>query len=162
MKKVELKLDKTDEKVRPKAMRVTSCLLGIDSITLDMKEKKMTMIRDVEYPVTLVGKLRKVCHTEILTVCPAKKHVKKKKKPDADIKKKIIKEERMKYISYDSYLSIPYKFADVHENSNKQTAIKDITTATNRMLQKLNILVVFFERHIETTVVGKLPDSPIW
>ena len=39
---------------------------------MDMKDKKMTVIGDVD-PVSIVGRLRKLCHPEILSVGPAKR-----------------------------------------------------------------------------------------
>lgn len=65
---------------------------GVDSISMDMKDKKLTVTGDID-PITIVAKLRKLCHTEILTVGPAKEPEKKKedgKKEDAkkDDKKK--------------------------------------------------------------------------
>ena len=56
---------------------------------MDMKEKKLTVVGDID-PVEVVSKLRKVWHTEILTVGPAKEPEKKKedgKKDDGKNKK---------------------------------------------------------------------------
>lgn len=54
---------------------------------MDEKEKKLTVIGDID-PVSLVSKLKKLCHTEIVSVGPANKPEGKKKKDD-DEKKKI-------------------------------------------------------------------------
>lgn len=61
---------------------------GIESVSMDMNEQKLTLTGDID-PVAVVGKLRKLCHTEILSVGPAKEPPKKeeKKKPE-DQKKK--------------------------------------------------------------------------
>ncbi|KAL6952059.1 hypothetical protein U1Q18_052863 [Sarracenia purpurea var. burkii] len=75
-KKVVLKLGIQDEKGKQKAMMTVSSLPGIDSIVMDMKDKKLTVTGEVD-PVSLVGKLRKICGTEIVTVGPAKEPEKK-------------------------------------------------------------------------------------
>lgn len=54
---------------------------------MDEKEKKLTVIGDIDL-VSLVSKLKKLCHTEIVSVGPANKPEGKKKKDD-DEKKKI-------------------------------------------------------------------------
>ncbi|KAK2986470.1 hypothetical protein RJ640_000224 [Escallonia rubra] len=46
-------------------------LLGVVSVSIEMKEKKLTVIGDVD-PIALVRKLRKYKRTEILSVGPAK------------------------------------------------------------------------------------------
>ena len=54
---------------------------------MDMKDKKLTVIGDVD-PVSIVGRLRKLCHPEILSVGPAKEPEKKEepKKEEKDPK----------------------------------------------------------------------------
>ncbi|THF96968.1 hypothetical protein TEA_003599 [Camellia sinensis var. sinensis] len=59
----------------------------IESIAVDMKENKLTVIGDVDL-VTLVKKLRKLCHTETVSVGPAKELEKKNGKPKKDEGKK--------------------------------------------------------------------------
>lgn len=60
---------------------------GVDSISMDMKDKKLTVTGDID-PVTVVAKLRKICHTEIVTVGPAKEPEKKKEEPKKEEPKK--------------------------------------------------------------------------
>jgi len=54
---------------------------------MDMKEKKLTVVGDID-PVSVVSKLRKSWHTEIVTVGPAKEPEKKKEEDKKDDGKK--------------------------------------------------------------------------
>ncbi|KAL0297590.1 UNVERIFIED_CONTAM: Heavy metal-associated isoprenylated plant protein 39 [Sesamum radiatum] len=61
-------------------MKAVSGLSGIESLAMDKKEKKLTVVGDVD-PVQVVGKLKKRWHTEIVTVGPAKEPEKKQPEP---------------------------------------------------------------------------------
>ncbi|KAM1020870.1 hypothetical protein ACFX15_041286 [Malus domestica] len=73
-------------------MKAVSGLEGLDSISMDMKDKKLTVTGDID-PVELVARLRKLYHTEILSVGPAKEEKKKEEPKKEQPKKKDPKEE---------------------------------------------------------------------
>ncbi|KAL1342464.1 hypothetical protein HN51_029023 [Arachis hypogaea] len=71
MNKVILRVEALHErKCKKKAMKIVSNIAGIESVSVDMNENKLTLTGEMD-AVEVVGKLRKLCHTEILSVGPA-------------------------------------------------------------------------------------------
>ncbi|CAL9243277.1 unnamed protein product, partial [Arabidopsis halleri] len=74
---VVLKLDVHCERTKKKAMSTVCCFSGVNSV--DMKDGKLTVTGEID-AYMIVKKLKKICHTEFISVGPVKEP--EKKKPD--------------------------------------------------------------------------------
>ncbi|KAI5400347.1 heavy metal-associated isoprenylated plant protein 39 [Lathyrus oleraceus] len=86
MNKIVLQVEIHDDKTKKKAMKAISNISGVESVSLDMKDQKLTLTGDID-PVQVVTKLRKLCLPKILSVGPAKEPKKEEKKKVTEEKK---------------------------------------------------------------------------
>ncbi|XP_028801403.1 heavy metal-associated isoprenylated plant protein 12-like [Neltuma alba] len=89
MKKIVLKVELHGERTKQKVMKITSGISGVESVNAEMKDKKLTITGDID-PVKVVEKLRKLCHTEIVSVGAAKESENKGNKKIENIAKMIV------------------------------------------------------------------------
>eukprot|EP00258_Populus_trichocarpa_P003817 XP_002305266.2 heavy metal-associated isoprenylated plant protein 39 isoform X2 [Populus trichocarpa] len=122
MQKAMLKLDMHDEKTKKKAMKTVSGFSGVDSISMDWNDKKLTVTGDID-PVNIVKKLRKFCHVEIVSVGEAKEPEKKKEEPEKqeDEKKDVhqnVDEMARAYRAYYPHATMYYHVSSVEDGTN--------------------------------------------
>ncbi|RZC57158.1 hypothetical protein C5167_004464, partial [Papaver somniferum] len=86
--KIIVSLELHDDRCKQKAMRSVSGISGVDSVSIDIKDKKLTVIGDVD-AILIVKKLRRHCHTTIVSIGSAKEPEKKKEEPKKEEPKKI-------------------------------------------------------------------------
>ncbi|XP_062149700.1 heavy metal-associated isoprenylated plant protein 39-like [Alnus glutinosa] len=121
MKKVIVKVQLLDERARRKGMKAVSGLPGVESLSMDMKDQKLTVIGDVD-PVVVVNKIRKLCPADIVSVGPAKEEKKKeepkKEEPKKDDQKKKEEELLKAYLAHNPYVTQHYFVRSAEEDPN--------------------------------------------
>ncbi|KAG1355081.1 heavy metal-associated isoprenylated plant protein 39 [Cocos nucifera] len=86
--KVVLKiLAMNDEKTKQKAIEAAADIYGIDSIAVNLKEQKMTIVGEMDM-VAIAKKLKKIGKIDIISVGPAKEEKKQEKKEEKKEAKK--------------------------------------------------------------------------
>ncbi|KAK2661780.1 hypothetical protein Ddye_000354 [Dipteronia dyeriana] len=99
-KRVVMKLEINDDKDKKNAMETVLGFSGVDSISMEMKNNKLTMIGNI-VPEDVVIELRKICQTELISVEPAKRPEEKKKSGEPQR----IAEPVTAYQAYNPYLT---------------------------------------------------------
>ena len=97
-------------------------IAGVESVSVDMKEKKITVIGEAD-PVFLTVKLRKFGFTELLSVGPAKeeKTAEGEKKEGAKKEEKKVEPPTVLYLNPSSYAPYPYSVVKEEYNPNTCT-----------------------------------------
>ncbi|KAI3879352.1 hypothetical protein MKX03_011203 [Papaver bracteatum] len=89
MQKIIVELDLHDDSCKQKVMKSVSGLRGVSSVSMDTNSKKLTVIGDVD-AVVVVRKLRRHCHTNLVSVEQEKKKEEpKKEEPKKEEPKKV-------------------------------------------------------------------------
>ncbi|XP_026408948.1 heavy metal-associated isoprenylated plant protein 39-like isoform X2 [Papaver somniferum] len=105
MQKIIVSVDFHDDRCRQKAMNSVTGLLGINSISMDIEKKQLTIIGDFD-AVDIIKKLRKKdYHANMVFLGPAEEP---KKKPEETVKPEPVKPEPAKPVVIDRF--IPYVY----------------------------------------------------
>ncbi|KAI3933077.1 hypothetical protein MKW98_014912 [Papaver atlanticum] len=156
MQKIIVSLDLYDDRCKQKAMKSVSGISGVDSVSIDMKDKKLTVVGDVD-AILIVKKLRRHCHTTIVSVGPAKEPEKKKQEPKKEEPKKI--EYAYTYGAYNPHIPTHYYdnamfrkiivSLELHDDRCKQKAMKSVSGISG-----VDSLSIDYMKDNKLTVIG--------
>lgn len=93
---------------------------GVDSISIDPKDNKLTVTGGDFDIVCLLSKLRKLCHADIITLGPAKVEEKKKDEPkkEGGDKKDDVADLVKAYKAYNPCMTAHYYVYSAEEDAN--------------------------------------------
>ncbi|XP_026458531.1 heavy metal-associated isoprenylated plant protein 39-like [Papaver somniferum] len=124
MQKIIVSLDLQDDGCKQKVMKSVSGISGVDLVSIDMKDKKLTVIGDVD-AILIVKKLRRHCHVRIDFVGPAKEPEKKKEEPKKSKNPPANQIVDLAYRDYNPHLNAHYydphmtiHYQSIEENPN--------------------------------------------
>ncbi|GLJ38966.1 hypothetical protein SUGI_0794370 [Cryptomeria japonica] len=115
MKKIVLKSEINCEKCKQKVMKTIARVPGVNSVSIDLKEQKITVIGDAD-PVVLTTKLKMSRYTELMSVGAYKEE--KSNNPKEEVVEVVYVDVPTRIFQYHSY--VPggmYSFSDENPNA---------------------------------------------